>query len=133
MVERKWLLAFGGVYHTTNSYTHEIGMMLKGPEYSLFNVALWPVGSNASLKQMWPELMTINFFEQVPLVRCPIYFFAGRYDANAPSQLTETYYQSLSAPAGKHLVWFEASAHDLFFDEPRKVETEVLNVLKENQ
>jgi pimeloyl-ACP methyl ester carboxylesterase len=128
--ERKWLLQFGGVYHTAKSYTHEIWMMLIAPEYSLVEFAFWPASSSNALKQMWPELMKINFFEQVPLVRCPIYFFVGRYDANSPWQLSEAYYQKLNAPAGKHLIWFENSAHDIFFDEPRQLEQQVLKILE---
>jgi pimeloyl-ACP methyl ester carboxylesterase len=128
--ERKWLLQFGGVYHTANSYTHEIWMMLKAPEYSLAEFAFWPASSSNALKQMWPELMKINFFEQVPLVRCPIYFFIGKYDANSPWQLSEAYYQKLNAPAGKHLIWFENSAHDIFFDEPRELEQQMLKIVE---
>jgi len=128
--ERKWLLHFGGVYHTANSYSHEIWMMLRAPEYSLVEFAFWPMSSSNSLKQMWPELMKIDFFEQVSVVRCPVYFFAGRYDTNSPWQLTEAYYQKVEAPAGKHLVWFENSAHDIFFDEPQRLEKEVFAILE---
>ncbi len=128
--QRKWLLQFGGVYRTTNSYSHEIWMMLNAPEYSFAEVALWPMSSSNALKGMWSELMKVNFFEAVPVVRCPIYFFVGKYDYNSPWQLTESYHQSLNAPAGKRLVWFENSAHDIFFDEPRRLEQEVLTILK---
>ncbi len=128
--QRKWLLHFGGVYHTSRSYSHEIGMLLKAPEYSFIEVALWPGSSSNALKAMWPELMNLNFFESVPVLRCPVYFFVGRHDYNSPWQLTETYYQAVNAPAGKQLVWFENSAHDLFFDEPRRLEQEVRTVLE---
>jgi pimeloyl-ACP methyl ester carboxylesterase len=128
--ERKWLLQFGGVYHTANSFSHELWMLLKAPEYSLAEVALWPLGSNHSLGQMWPELIKINFFDEVPTLHCPVIFFAGRYDYNSPWQLTEAYYQKLEAPAGKHLVWFENSAHDIFFDEPENLTREILAVLE---
>jgi pimeloyl-ACP methyl ester carboxylesterase len=128
--ERKWLLYFGGVYHTTNSYSHELWMLLKAPEYSLVEAVFWPMGSNNSLKQMWPELMQVNFFEEVPSLLCPVYFFTGKFDYNSPWQLTEAYYQKLDSPAGKHLVWFENSAHDIFFDEPQRLEQEILNVLE---
>ena len=129
-LERAWLLRYGGVYHTASSYSHEIWLMLKAHEYSLAEVALWPGRSSASLKRMWPELMSVNFFETVPAVHCPIYFFVGRFDYNAPGQLTQAYYDQLDAPAGKHLVWFENSAHDLFFDEPGKLVQEALLVLE---
>ncbi len=129
MEERKWLLHFGGVYHTSNSYTHEIWLMLKAHEYSLAEVSLWPGRSSASLKQLWPEVMGVNFYETVPSLDCPVIFFVGRFDENAPAQLTKEYYQKLVAPARKRLVWFENSAHDIFYDEPQKLEQEVLAML----
>ncbi len=103
--------------------------MLNAPEYSLVEFAFWPMSSTASLKQMWPELMKINIIEQAPVVRCPVYFFAGRYDANSPWQLTEAYYKAVDAPAGNYLVWFENSAQYIFFDEPERLAWEVLEVL----
>jgi proline iminopeptidase len=127
--ERKWLLHFGGVYHTATSYNHEIWSLLKAHEYSLLEVAFWPVRSSASLRSLWPEAMKVNFFETVPAVGCPVYFLAGRHDFNAPSQLAEKLYEQLDASAGKQLVWFEESAHDLFFDEPTKLVQETLKVL----
>jgi len=128
--ERNWLLHYGGVYHTASSYSHEIWLLLKAHEYSLAEVSLWPSHSSASLKQMWPEVMQVNIFKTVPAVDCPIYFFVGRFDYNAPGQLTEAYYQKLNAPAGKHLVWFEHSAHDIFYDEPQRLVQQVLAILE---
>ena len=129
MTERQWLLRFGGVYHTTDSYMHEVWMLLRAPEYSLAEFALWPGSSSASLRTLYPSLMAINFSKTIPSVQVPIYFFVGRYDYNAPSMLTEAYFEHLAAPAGKHLIWFENSAHDLFFDEPEKVVAETLAIL----
>lgn len=128
--QRKWLLNFGGVYHTSDSYAHEIKMLFFAPEYSFIEAALWPLGSNRSLKQTWPELMQVNFFEEVPALGCPVVFFVGRHDYNAPWQLGQAYYEALDAPAGKRLVWFENAAHDVFFDEPENLTREILAILK---
>jgi pimeloyl-ACP methyl ester carboxylesterase len=128
--ERNWLLHYGGVYHTASNYSHEIWLLLKAHEYSLAEVGQWPGRSSASLKQIWPQVMQVNFFETAPAVACPIYFFVGRFDHNAPAQLTEAYYQELEAPARKHLVWFEHSAHDIFYDEPERLVQEVLGILQ---
>ncbi len=129
-IQRKWLLAFGGVYHSADSFSHEIKMLFFAPEYSFIEAALWPLGSNRSLGQTWPELMGVNFFEEVPTLGCPVVFFVGRYDYNAPSSLTEAYYENLNAPAGKRLVWFENAAHDIFFDEPESLTREILSILE---
>lgn len=118
MRERKWLLAFGGVYHTATNQNHEIGMLLKAQEYSLVDFAFWPFGSSASLQTLWPELMQVNVMESVPRIDVPVYFLVGRHDYNSPFELTQEYFERLDAPQGKQLIWFENAAHDIFFDEP---------------
>jgi pimeloyl-ACP methyl ester carboxylesterase len=118
MRERKWLLAFGGVHHATTNQNHEIGMLLKAQEYSLVDFAFWPFGSSTSLRTLWPELMRVNVMESVPRLDVPVYFLVGRHDYNSPSELIKTYYERLEAPQGKQIIWFENSAHDIFFDEP---------------
>ena len=117
-IQRKWLLQYGGVYSSHTSYAHEIRSLLTTREYSLFDFALWPLGSSRSLQQLFPEVMKVNFFEQVPQVHVPVYFLAGRHDYNTPFELVEIYYTQLDAPAGKQLIWFEDSAHAIMWDEP---------------
>lgn len=128
--ERNWLLRFGGVYHTTDNYNHEIWMLLRAPEYSLFDIGPWLLGSRRSLRQLWTEVMNVDFFSTIPQLNVPVYFFAGRFDYNVPSALAERYYQGLIDPPGKHLVWFENSAHDIFFDEPDRLVAEMLAILE---
>jgi pimeloyl-ACP methyl ester carboxylesterase len=101
-------------------------MLLRAPEYSLYEFARWPGASSHSLKTLWPEVMRINFFESVTRLDVPVTFLVGRYDSNDPSVLVERYYETLEAPAGKGLVWFENAAHDLFFDEPGRVVDEIV-------
>ncbi len=128
MTQRKWLLTFGGVYRTRTSYTHEVRLLLKSREYSLAESALWPLGSARSLRRMWPELMQLDFSQTVRQVRVPIYFFVGRHDMNTPYPLIEKYYDHLSAPADKGLVWFEDSAHSILIDQPDKIAQEIIEV-----
>ena len=128
MTQRKWLLKYGGVYHTADSYNHEALMLLRAPEYSLVDFALWPGASTRSLKTLWPALMQINLAEMVPEVQVPVYFFAGRYDWNTPHPLVETYFAQLRAPAGKGFIWFEDAAHDVFFDQPAQVVDALLRI-----
>ena len=119
--QRKWLLSFGGVYHTANNYNHEIGMLLKASEYSFVDFGMWPINSSKSLKTLYPELMSVDFFNSVKKVEVPTYFLVGRHDYNAPFELTESYYDQLQAPQGKQLIWFKDSAHDLFYDQPEEL------------
>jgi pimeloyl-ACP methyl ester carboxylesterase len=75
--------------------------LLKAHEYSLAEVGLWPGRSSASSEADVAGSHAGEFLRDAPAVDCPIYFFVGRFDYNAPAQLTEAYYQKLVAPAGK--------------------------------
>ena len=128
--QRRWLLAFGGVYRTAKSYRHELRMLLEAPEYSLADAAWWPLGSGNSLRRLWPELMEVDFFESAPRIDVPVYFLSGRYDYNAPAELTRAYYEGLDAPQGKRMIRFEESAHDVFFDQPEELAGVLARILE---
>jgi len=131
--ERAWLLRFNGVYNNTNNYAHEIWMMLKAPEYSIIDFSLWPGRSSQSLKSLWPEVMKINFSQTINRLQLPVYFFVGRYDHNISTLLAASFYDQLDDTEGKQIVWFKNSAHDIFFDEPRQIEKEIIKVLEESK
>ena len=128
MTQRAWLLKYGGVYHTADSYSHEALMLLHAREYALVDFALWPGASTRSLKTLWPALMSLDLAALVPEVQVPVYFFAGRYDWNTPYPLVESYSAQLRAPSGKELIWFEDAAHDVFFDQPAQVVEALLRI-----
>jgi pimeloyl-ACP methyl ester carboxylesterase len=130
MRERSWLLKFGGVYHTADNYRHEMRMLFGASEYSFLDFAWWPMGSDLSIRVLWPELMRLDFFESAPRIEVPVVFLAGRYDYNAPTELIQAYFERLQAPQGKHLIWFEESAHDIFFDQPDKLMEELTKMIR---
>ena len=67
-------------------------------------------GIFASMRLLWPQILSINLMEQVPELKVPAYFLEGRHDYEAPAVLAERYFETLKAPS-KKLVWFESSAH----------------------
>jgi pimeloyl-ACP methyl ester carboxylesterase len=131
--QRKWLTKFGGVYHTADSDSREMWLLLKAEEYSLVEMMGWVLGSDRSLQKLWPEVMQVDFTQTVPEVNVPIYFLAGRYDYNTPSALVAVYFDELKAPRGKELIWFENSAHHLFFDQPELLAEEIIRIKDEQQ
>ncbi len=131
--QRQWLTKFGGVYHSADSDSREIWILLKAEEYSLVDVLLWPLGSDRSLRRLWPEVMQLDFMTTVQEVKVPIYFMVGRYDYNTPYAITEAYFNALQASQGKELIWFKESAHHIFFDQPEKLTQEIVRVKKEQQ
>jgi len=119
VTQRKWLLKFGGALHNEDGYGKYAKIALKtGHEYSPADYIKLIMGATKVPKLMWEEMSRINFIEQAPRLEVPVYFFAGRYDYNTPFELVEEYYEILEAPRGKHLVWFENSAHSPNLEEP---------------
>ena len=62
----------------------------------------------------------------------PVYFFLGRYDYVTPSAVVPAYVDYLDAPR-EEVVWFEASAHFPFMEEPEKFVRELVRVKREVQ
>ena len=77
---------------------------------------------------MLPEMANIDLFQQLPRLEVPVFLFQGRHDYAAPATLAERYYQGLLAPRGKHLIWFEESAHMPHYEEPGKFREAMLMV-----
>jgi pimeloyl-ACP methyl ester carboxylesterase len=90
----------------------------------------WMETSAASLSN---EVFEMNFFNQFPSLKCPVYFFIGRKDFITNSILTEKYFKRLKAPK-KKLFWFQNSAHGLPDTEPELMQEIIINkILVETQ
>jgi pimeloyl-ACP methyl ester carboxylesterase len=73
--------------------------------------------------------MEVDFFKSATRIDVPVYFLSGRYDYNAPAELTQAYFEGLDAPQGKRMIWFEESAHDVFFDQPEELADVLVRIL----
>ena len=86
-----------------------------------------------TLNVVYPQLWEVDLRQQAARLEVPVYLLKGRYDINAPTVLTEEYYQMLAAPH-KELVWFERSGHNPWISEPaRFVDVMVNTVLEQTQ
>ena len=130
-IQRRWLTAFGGGMVHEGGLGRVVKMAVGAPEYTPADFVKYLASSFASSKAMDAEIMKVNFLEQAPKLEVPVYFFAGRYDYNTPWELVQEYYTKLDAPKGKHLVWFENSAHSPNLEEPEKFVEETVKVLEE--
>lgn len=119
MIQRKWLLKFGGCIYGERSYRKWIKIFLETPTYTMGDSLKWIKGNVFSIKAMWPEIMSIDLSSQVPELEIPIYFLIGRHDYNTPFKLTEEYFSQLEAPY-KELIWFDRSAHSPMYEEADK-------------
>lgn len=89
---------------------------LAGSEYGLYDKVNWFRGVLDTFGYVYPQLWNVDFRKQATRLDVPVYFLIGRYDVNAPTELTEQYYQLLTAPH-KELVWFEHSGHNPWVSE----------------
>lgn len=80
-----------------------------------------------TISLMWDNLQEVDFFEEVPEVRVPVYFFTGRYDYQAPFELLERYFKELKAPY-KEIVWFENSGHMPNLEEPEVYQKMIIQI-----
>jgi pimeloyl-ACP methyl ester carboxylesterase len=112
VAQRAILGKYGGEVHGSRrgGLFIVLGCLLKVSEYSWPDRINYFRGIFASMRLLWPQILSINLLEQAPELKVPVYFLEGRHDYEAPSVLAEQYFQALEAPR-KTLVWFENSAH----------------------
>jgi pimeloyl-ACP methyl ester carboxylesterase len=108
-VQRKWLYLYeGGVRGI--SMLELAWLYLASPEYTLTDLSNLLKGSTELPAALWPEVMQIDLTENANHFEIPMYFFAGGYDYNTPSELAQAYLNTLTAPR-KAMIWFPESAH----------------------
>ncbi|NKC01272.1 MAG: alpha/beta fold hydrolase [Pseudomonadales bacterium] len=116
LIQRNWLYYYGGGFH--GNTMQEFGQtILTSPEYTLLDILAMVEGMLSVAVQMWPEMVAIDFRKDAINLKVPVYFFTGRHDYNTPFELTEEYYEVLSAPH-KEIIWFENSSHMMNISDP---------------
>lgn len=119
VIQRKWLGKYGGVERKVNTLNDIILSSIFSPEYTGIDGLRFALGNKFTADTMWGHNVDLNFISDLPEVKVPIYFCAGRYDYNTPSIIIENYYNNITAPK-KEIIWFEESAHFPHFEEPEK-------------
>jgi pimeloyl-ACP methyl ester carboxylesterase len=118
----RWAMNFGGVtaHKTYPDLARALLIsMIRSPDYSMVDIVRTLRGSTASQNALLPELASTDLVRTMPSLEVPIVLAQGRLDKVAPSEATQRFYDSLTAPS-KRLVWFEQSAHTPQYDEPAK-------------
>ena len=119
------LFRSGGELYASRSFWPLLKTGLGAPEYTLRDVLNVKKGADLVSREMKYDLVPKPLDGEIQKVGVPVFFFLGRHDYNTPSQLAARYLDHLDAPL-KGLVWFEASAHFPFFEEPDRFHTELL-------
>lgn len=135
IVQRRWLTRFEKIILAERGIQaypefNTVEKLLATPEYSILDILRMGRDPYFSLKCLWNDrLYELDLIREAPEIKIPVYFITGRHDYITPSALVEEYYQQLSAPMGKKLIWFEDSGHEPYFQEPDKFREVVVNMV----
>lgn len=98
-------------------------------EYGLLDSINFFGGLVTTFNAVYPNLYETDLRKDYAHLDVPVYFFIGRHDINAPTDLAEDYYNILDAPQ-KKLVWFEHSGHSPWINETDLFVKETLKAFK---
>lgn len=129
-LQRKWLIKFGGVQVNKSSLFPLFLKAFGEKEYALLDLLWFIQGSKMSTQLLWPQIMEINLFEQVPELHTPVYFLMGRHDYCVSTQLVKEYFDALKAPE-KKWICFDNAGHHPFIECPESFNATVISVKKD--
>jgi len=132
MTRVQWVTTYGGIHRNRGFLGllwDTVSRLLVSPHYSLREAvqALRAIGTTQERM-----LAPVNHFDlrvTVPRIEVPIAFFQGRHDVATNPAVVARYADALDAPAGKSLVWFEASAHMPQYEESARFREALLRAL----
>jgi len=117
-IERTWLSRLEGRMRP-RALLELARALLSVKESSIFEMPSDWRAFHSTLDAMWEEVSKIDLNQLAPVLEVPVFFFLGSKDHWVPPETSVAYFEKLSAPS-KKLVWFDASGHEPFMDEPEK-------------
>ncbi len=127
----KWVTNFGGA-NRQETYTRlllkTLRQLVLSRDYALSDIVGTLRGMGFTQDQLLPDLANLDLFQMLPRLDIPVFLLQGRHDYVAPASSAEQYYQTLHAPKGKQLIWFDESAHMPQYEEPGKFRETLLTI-----
>ena len=132
-IMEKWVSHYSAEEHQPIPPSKFVRLAFAADSYSWIDLFKIPLGVKYSFEKLWREIFyDCNLFEQAPRIEVPVYFLVGRYDWVVTTNVAQRYFDTLDAPQGKQLIWFEHSAHWPHFEESAKYRDVLVNkVLQE--
>ncbi len=120
MGQRNYMTKFGGGSYREkeNIFKSVLMPFLTGGEYHVIpDLYRYAKGTFFCLKELWPEVVSLQFDRDVHKLDVPFYLFQGDHDQNTPTVLAKAWFDSLECPY-KEYVPFHESAHSPIKEEP---------------
>jgi pimeloyl-ACP methyl ester carboxylesterase len=115
----KWLFKYGAEIHSAHNWWPLLLSGIRSPEYTFRDILNVKKGVQFTGSHLRYDVIDGSILHNVSSVRIPVYFFSGRFDYTDPTACTIRLLSNLVAPI-KRMVWFEHSAHFVFFEEPEQ-------------
>ena len=121
---------YGGLFNRRPSF---VGAIISGTLRGY--AAPWEIptyirANEVSLAAMQDELNALDLGRRLTALKVPVVFMLGRHDRQLDSGQAAEYFRHVVAPA-KRLIWFEASAHNIPFEEPNRFMAELRATVEE--
>jgi pimeloyl-ACP methyl ester carboxylesterase len=126
----KLLFKCGGEIHLAHNWWPLLWSGIRSPEYTFQDISNVRKGVQFTASHLRYDVIDGSILDNVSSIRIPVYFFSGRYDYTDPTSCTVRLFNSLTAPI-KRMVWFEHSAHFVFFEEPEQLALAMRRVVAE--
>lgn len=131
MKQRNILLKYGCVYYGKRNANEIVKLIFNAPEYTLIEKLRYGRNQINTMRKIWnAELMKTNFISQAANISVPVCFFIGDSDFNTPKDLVVEYYDKISAPF-KKLMIFEKSGHDPHVEETENLAKAIIEIFDE--
>jgi len=132
IVERKYVIRYGGAVKKGNFYPEAIKPLIFCREYTLTDKFNYLKGMRFTKKYLWDVIMKTNLFNTIPSQKIPIYILQGTSDYETTYVISKAYFDSLQAPVKKFYP-FENSAHSPIFEESGKFNRILNEILSEQR
>lgn len=115
---RDWLQVFGGAFHGDMNYGKLVGQCLGLPEVNGRDlIAFWGSGDYSN-QMLQSEFARFVIDDRPHTFFVPVFLLSGRYDQQSEASVAHHFFEQITAPQ-KAFVWFDNSAHNPPFEEPR--------------
>jgi pimeloyl-ACP methyl ester carboxylesterase len=132
LAERKYVIRYGGAVKKGNFYPAAVKPILFCKEYTLIEKINYLKGMKFTRKYLWDTIMKTNLFQAIPSQKIPVYIMQGTSDYETSFVIAKEYFDSLQAPV-KSFYPFENSAHSPIFEEPKKFNVILQEILSEEK
>jgi proline iminopeptidase len=118
---------YKGDMYRNGSTMRLILRLMVSKEYGFFWFLKSLKGITFSLEYLGGCLKGIDYLTQIPSVDVPVYFFSGGHDYLTPQSILKEYYERLSVPH-KKLIVFRDSAHSPLWEEAGLFNQKVIEI-----